>query len=50
MKIDYREFRVPAGKKINLKELPTSVKDFFKSKSELLQLMHCMPRIQQQMI
>src|SRR3989442_7653542 len=34
MKIDYREFRVPAGKKINLKELPTSVKDFFKAKSD----------------
>src|SRR5712692_6106075 len=34
MKIDYRDFRVTTGKKVNLKELPTSVKGFFKSKSD----------------
>src|SRR5215470_13910971 len=34
MKIDYHDLRVLEGKKVDLKELPTSVKALFKSKSD----------------
>jgi PPK2 family polyphosphate:nucleotide phosphotransferase len=34
MKIDSDDFRVPAKKKVNLDDLPTSVKPLFKSRSE----------------
>jgi len=39
MKIDSRDFRVWSGKKVKLKEWPTVVKPFFKSKKQYQQLL-----------
>jgi PPK2 family polyphosphate:nucleotide phosphotransferase len=39
MKIDSRDFRVRSGKKVKLKEWPTVVKPFFKSKKQYQQLL-----------
>ena len=39
MKINSKEFRVRPGKKFKLKEWPTTVKPFFKSKKEYQKLL-----------
>jgi PPK2 family polyphosphate:nucleotide phosphotransferase len=39
MNIDVKDFRVPAGKKVNLKKWPTMVKPFYKSKKQYQKLL-----------
>jgi len=39
MRIDPKDFRVPSGKKIDLKEWPTAVKPFFRSKKQYKKLL-----------
>jgi PPK2 family polyphosphate:nucleotide phosphotransferase len=40
MKIDSKDFRVPAREKVNLKKWPTHVKPVYKSKKEYTKLLH----------
>ena len=39
MKINSKDFRVRAGKKVNLREWPTTVKPFCKSKKQYQELL-----------
>ena len=40
MKIDPRDFRVPAGQKVELAKWPTAVKPFYKSKKQYKKFLH----------